>query len=472
MAYMNTEIRRGSEFYCLPDRGGFEQSGRPIYLKVTRVLKTISARALKQFLRCLEEPITVRFNNAEEAAKNATIINKLRSFQVRLALFTASGFEVERALTLREMEEEQAEVKGVPFPDVTINDEHTITCRADEYCAVERQFLDVMALIRHSPQTKGFITIPRQVQRLANEYLKLFHGVVSAQVPKTISGCFEFSSDEFGRQYATQGLLEALINDGIIPKKEIEKGSLWADIEALNIVLRSGNLRDKFKGITLSEEADDLGARESSLNQNERVRLNRLILETVYPKICPTKQGRYYWGRSYVEFLQMAKQVETAHQTMFEFLRVLADNCQAEKPRGVGRAEMPRDVKQGPATVYSVRIGRDLNISIPGQSAKLTEGRKRALYALALSKPGKTTMKEFAEIYNPSLIKDARLVINYHNIVLGVVNSLKKIFPGIIRDDPRPNYPAIKGLNIECKADREAVKARLKQWAPKPGQTK
>ena len=92
---------------------------------------------------------------------------------------------------------------------------------------------------------------------------------------------FEFWRDEFREPFTINGLLKAITADGIaVPERMTE-------LEALNWLLRGDRLRERFKWIRLPEEAMHLRRRATSLGENERVRLNRFILETVYPRQCP-----------------------------------------------------------------------------------------------------------------------------------------------------------------------------------------
>ncbi|MCX6908679.1 MAG: hypothetical protein NTY01_11625, partial [Verrucomicrobia bacterium] len=104
----------------------------------------------------------------------------------------------------------------------------------------------------------------------------------------------EFLAGEFSGRFTIHGLLEALKADGV------EVPRVTSEIESLNAVLRDRDLHHKhenFKNIPLPEEAKVLVARESSLRENELVKLNRLILEAAYPEECPknltekSKQG-------------------------------------------------------------------------------------------------------------------------------------------------------------------------------------
>jgi YidC/Oxa1 family membrane protein insertase len=102
----------------------------------------------------------------------------------------------------------------------------------------------------------------------------------------------EFLPGEFSGAYTTAGLLKAFQADGIrlaAAKTDNDR------IQLLNNLLSGSRLYQTFKeiprfmAIHLTDEAGDLAVRESSLNDSQRARLNRLILEAVYPNECPKK---------------------------------------------------------------------------------------------------------------------------------------------------------------------------------------
>ena len=91
----------------------------------------------------------------------------------------------------------------------------------------------------------------------------------------------KFLGSEFRGQFTVHSLLEAIIAGGVIVPEAT------TEIESLNKLLSGESLHAKLKGVTLPEEATRLIERVASLNENERIRLNRLIIKSAYPLKCP-----------------------------------------------------------------------------------------------------------------------------------------------------------------------------------------
>lgn len=114
-------------------------------------------------------------------------------------------------------------------------------------------------------------------------------------------GVYECLNHLFGRtarggNFTTRGLIDAITAQGIeVPEVITEPNDPQAtkEIERLNRLLSEGRrLHERFKEkIILPDEAKDLAERESSLSQDERIRLNRLILDAAFPEQCP--KNRY-----------------------------------------------------------------------------------------------------------------------------------------------------------------------------------
>ena len=104
-----------------------------------------------------------------------------------------------------------------------------------------------------------------------------FHKAATAK-----KGFSVFSESEFSGQFKIRLLKEAILADNIpLPAARSE-------LESLNNLLkgRSLHLQPKLCNIC-PPEAVDLSKRESTLELEERIKLNRLILEAAYPLECP-----------------------------------------------------------------------------------------------------------------------------------------------------------------------------------------
>jgi len=106
---------------------------------------------------------------------------------------------------------------------------------------------------------------------------------------------YKFHEAEFGGQFVAQALLEALAEHGISvqakPWRRGVEGKLTPR-QALNFILSdSRDLDQKLKNISLPKEADKLLRDKTRLSYRERVKLNRLILQTAFPDKCPKKLG-------------------------------------------------------------------------------------------------------------------------------------------------------------------------------------
>jgi len=109
----------------------------------------------------------------------------------------------------------------------------------------------------------------------------LLNAITSDGIVVPGAGSSVFYMDEFCGQFSTHGLLEAITAGGIrVPKARTE-------LESLNTLLNSDALHQRFKGIPLPEVMKRLVRSVSRRTGNKRARLNRLILETVFPKECP-----------------------------------------------------------------------------------------------------------------------------------------------------------------------------------------
>ena len=95
---------------------------------------------------------------------------------------------------------------------------------------------------------------------------------------------FEFQADEFRGQYTARDLIAA------IATKRIEVPEAPSEVKSLNKLLRGPSLCLRYPHISLSEEADALRKRELKLNAEERLRLNRFILEAAFRRNCPPKE--------------------------------------------------------------------------------------------------------------------------------------------------------------------------------------
>jgi len=101
---------------------------------------------------------------------------------------------------------------------------------------------------------------------------------------------FEFQADEFRGQYIARDLVAAMTAKGIdVPRAASE-------IESLNKVVRGPSLAFEYPFLSLPEEASELRKRQSTLNAEERLRLNRFILENAFPRHCPRKELMHRLG--------------------------------------------------------------------------------------------------------------------------------------------------------------------------------
>lgn len=93
-------------------------------------------------------------------------------------------------------------------------------------------------------------------------------------------------------QFTAHRLIEA------ITARAIEVPQAPTEIERLNQLLSGGSLLDQFKEITLPEEAAWMVERDMPRQlDEERIRLNRLILEAAFPKQCPRNRYIRFLGR-------------------------------------------------------------------------------------------------------------------------------------------------------------------------------
>ena len=84
-------------------------------------------------------------------------------------------------------------------------------------------------------------------------------------------------------------VLNRLILEAAYPKQCPKRG-INADLESLSKLLRGKVLVQIASCVALPSDAAELMERASSLNELERVRLNRRILEAAYPEGCPKKK--------------------------------------------------------------------------------------------------------------------------------------------------------------------------------------
>lgn len=105
---------------------------------------------------------------------------------------------------------------------------------------------------------------------------------ISAASNESISAP-SFAPHEFRRAFTEARLMTAITTAGI-PVPGFAPG-----IDALNKLLTDRNLyaNPYFAGLRLPPEAVALQARAASLSTRETMRLNRLVLETAFPKECP-----------------------------------------------------------------------------------------------------------------------------------------------------------------------------------------
>lgn len=99
-------------------------------------------------------------------------------------------------------------------------------------------------------------------------------------------GDTEFLQCEFSGEYTTLGVIEAIAADGVA----VPEGA--TEIERLNTLLSGGVLNQIGARVSLPKKWASLMKRASGLNEGERVRLNRLILEAAYPLKCPKVRNR------------------------------------------------------------------------------------------------------------------------------------------------------------------------------------
>ena len=151
-----------------------------------------------------------------------------------------------------------------------------------------------LKIARPSPGKE--MLLARLLQGEASNLVRLSHPnliqVFAKGVATTDSkeGSSEFLLGQFIGQFTTRDLIEAITADGIaVPEAQSE-------IKSLNDVLCGISLHSKFPHISLCKEAEDFIKRESLLISEDRVKLNRLILEAAYPLKCPkkTKDIPYY----------------------------------------------------------------------------------------------------------------------------------------------------------------------------------
>ena len=99
------------------------------------------------------------------------------------------------------------------------------------------------------------------------------------------SGSSRFILDEFKGAFTIRDLIAALTADGI------EAPKAPSEIESLNTLLSGSVLHSRFPHVSIPKDAECLIERESTLNPEERMELNRFILEAAYPLRCPKKTG-------------------------------------------------------------------------------------------------------------------------------------------------------------------------------------
>ncbi|MCX6908330.1 MAG: hypothetical protein NTY01_09830 [Verrucomicrobia bacterium] len=101
---------------------------------------------------------------------------------------------------------------------------------------------------------------------------------------------YEFRADEFRGQYTARDLIAA------ITAKGIEVPEATSEIESLNKLLRGPKLRLPYSHIFLAEEGKELLKREATLSDEERLGLNRYILQDVFRWKCPPKELMHRLG--------------------------------------------------------------------------------------------------------------------------------------------------------------------------------
>lgn len=95
---------------------------------------------------------------------------------------------------------------------------------------------------------------------------------------------YEFQEDEFRGQFTASDLLKAIV------ARYIEVPEAPSVIKSLNRLLHGPSLGVEHPFLSLPEEASELRKRQSTLSDEERLRLNRFILESAFPRHCPPKE--------------------------------------------------------------------------------------------------------------------------------------------------------------------------------------
>jgi len=101
---------------------------------------------------------------------------------------------------------------------------------------------------------------------------------------------YEFRADEFRGQYTARDLVAAITARGI------EVPEAPSEIESLNKLLRGPKLHLPYSHIFLAEEGKELLKREATLSDEERLGLNRYILQDVFRWKCPPKELMHRLG--------------------------------------------------------------------------------------------------------------------------------------------------------------------------------
>ncbi len=105
------------------------------------------------------------------------------------------------------------------------------------------------------------------------------------------SNPFQFSSEEFSKDYSASALIGAISSDPIVTHRvQVPEGK--KDIDRLNKLLRKHDLKHFFRDVPLLKKMTG----KRTLGLDDEIRLNRRILEVVYPLQCPKAAGEIdYW---------------------------------------------------------------------------------------------------------------------------------------------------------------------------------
>ncbi|MFA5192213.1 MAG: hypothetical protein WC740_15930 [Verrucomicrobiia bacterium] len=114
---------------------------------------------------------------------------------------------------------------------------------------------------------------------------------IESDLTRLFFGSSEFLECEFDGRFTPPHFINAAISCRVLTEgisdRGIEVPQAATEIERLNKLLSGSSLHDKFKEVPLNEEMKGLVEREPDLCKDERIRLNRLILEGAFPTTCP-----------------------------------------------------------------------------------------------------------------------------------------------------------------------------------------